>query len=119
MEDLTPCQRAELQQILIQSEQELQALLTASSESSRPVALDQPIGRLSRMDALQQQYMAKANRQGHEQRLLQVRNALQALRSNSYGVCRSCEEPVGYARLKARPETPFCLDCQEQREGKR
>ena len=119
MDDLTPEQLTELQRDLVQLQQELQDLLAKSSESIRPVELDQPIGRLSRMDALQQQHMAKANRQGHEQRLLQIGNALQAFRNDSYGDCRSCEEPVGYARLKARPETPFCLVCQGKREGKR
>lgn len=118
MEDLTSEQISGLQQDLLQLEQELKNLLLTSTESSRPVELDQPIGRLSRMDALQQQHMAKANRQGHEQRLLQVQSALKAIERDSYGDCRSCEEPVGYARLKARPETPFCLSCQEEREGR-
>ena len=119
MEALTREQRAELHQDLLRLQQELQELLTASSQSSRPVELDQPIGRLSRMDALQQQQMAKANRQGHERRLQQVRSALSAMELGGYGDCRVCDEPVGYARLKARPESPFCLNCQQQREGKR
>ncbi|PLX94896.1 MAG: molecular chaperone DnaK [Desulfuromonas sp.] len=119
MEALTQRQLAELQQDLIGLQGELLALLDMSSESSRPVELDQPIGRLSRMDALQQQHMAKANRQGHEQRLRLVENALGAIRNDRYGECRSCEEPVGYPRLKARPETPFCLACQEEREEAR
>jgi len=118
MEDLTSEQITDLQQDLEQLEKELKSLLLTSAESSRPVELDQPIGRLSRMDALQQQHMAKANRQGHEQRLLQVQSALNAIKRDSYGDCRSCEEPVGYARLNARPETPFCLSCQEEREGR-
>jgi len=117
MEELSSTQITELQQDLLQLQRELQTLLSSSAESSRPVELDQPIGRLSRMDALQQQHMAKANRLWHEQRLLQVQNALKAIDRDSYGACRSCEEPVGYARLKARPETPFCLHCQEEREG--
>jgi len=118
MEKLTSKQLAELQQDLLQLRQELQTLLRTSAESSRPVQLDQPIGRLSRMEALQQQ-MAKTNRLGHEQRLQQVENALKMIRHGNFGECRSCEEPVGFARLKVRPETPFCLNCQEEREGKR
>ncbi|MDT8421671.1 MAG: TraR/DksA C4-type zinc finger protein [Desulfuromonadales bacterium] len=119
MEGLTQQQLTELQQDLIELQEGLLALLEKSFESSRPVELSQPIGRLSRMDALQQQHMAKANRQAHEQRLRQVESALRAIRSGSYGDCRDCEEPVGYARLKARPEAPFCLSCQEEREEAR
>lgn len=119
MEVLSQAQLVELQLCLVALQQELQTLLSTSSASSRPVELDQPIGRLSRMDALQQQHMAKANRLGHEQRLLQVENALKMIARDDYGDCRSCEEPIGYARLKARPEAPFCLNCQGAREGKR
>ena len=119
MADLTPAQSAELRQDIERLQQELQELLVSTADSSRPVALDLPIGRLSRMDALQQQQLAIAGRDGLEQRLVLLRNAQRALEQGSYGVCRDCEEPVGFARLKARPETPFCRNCQEQREGRR
>ena len=29
-----------------------------------------------------------------------------------YGFCRKCEEPIASKRLRARPEAPFCLECQ-------
>jgi DnaK suppressor protein len=65
---------------------------------------------------LQQQAMTKASRSTLETKLLQVRASLEAHRKGVYGECRSCEEPIGYPRLKARPEAPFCLSCQNSRE---
>jgi DnaK suppressor protein len=69
------------------------------------------------MDALQQQAMAQANRAGHQHRLVLVDAALQAMRQERYGICRGCEKPISYQRLRARPETPFCLACQSRKEG--
>ncbi len=117
MEELTVVQLAELRQDLLTLQVELQQLLEGSVQSSKAVQLDQPIGRLSRMDAMQQQQMAKANRQGHQQRLQLTESALKLIEQDRYGECRDCEEPVGYPRLKARPETPFCLSCQARFEG--
>ena len=117
MEELTPAQSAELRQLIEQQCDELERLLAGTVESSKPVQLDQPIGRLSRMDALQQQQMAKASRDAQQQRLQLLRNALLAIANGTYGACRICEEPIGYQRLKVRPETPFCLGCQSRREG--
>lgn len=117
MSELSGTQLGELQQDLIELQSELQQLLTDSQQSSKTVDLDQPIGRLSRMDALQQQAMAKANREGHQRRLKLIEAALLALKQQRYGDCRRCEEPIGYPRLKARPESPLCLDCQGQSEG--
>ena len=33
--------------------------------------------------------------------------------------CRRCEEPIAPSRLEARPEAPFCLDCQEEIDAAR
>ena len=119
MEELTGAQQQELHADLTQLRAELMQQLSDSQESSKTVELDQPIGRLSRMDALQQQAMAKANRTGVEQRLKLIESALLAFKQQRYGECRRCEEPIGYPRLKARPESPFCLECQGQIEEER
>ena len=116
MAELTAAQQTQLHSQLLALQEELELLLTESAASSQIVDLDQPIGRLSRMDALQQQAMAKANRAGHQQRLTLVEAALLTIKLGHYGECRRCEEPIGYARLNVRPESPFCLDCQKQSE---
>jgi DnaK suppressor protein len=64
------------------------------------------------MDAMQQQAMAKATRHKAQLRLAQCKSAVSAFDRDEYGLCRKCEEPIGYARLSAKPEAPFCLTCQ-------
>ena len=95
----------------------LEAQLDASAETVQPVDLDAPIGRLSRMDAIQQQKMAQANRRRAELRYRHVLAALNAVRDGSYGECRRCEEMISTARLRARPEAPVCLACASALEG--
>jgi DnaK suppressor protein len=115
--ELTAEQREELHQNLLSERTRLEELLERSKEGARPVELSEPIGRLTRMDAIQQQQMTKANRGAYERKLRQVLAALELLRKQEYGFCRVCEEPIGYPRLKARPEAPFCLRCQDARES--
>jgi len=117
-EELTGEQIAELKERLVALRDELEGALTAGAEGARPVDLDQPIGRLSRQDALQQQAMAQASRRNVELRLAQVRQALSAVERDEYGYCRRCEEPIGYRRLASKPEAPFCVSCQRGREGR-
>jgi DnaK suppressor protein len=114
--ELSTKQALELEKRLLELQQELKQLLSTTVEGTRPVDLGQPIGRLSRMDAMQQQNMAKASRRGHEIRLQQIIAALGALKDGEYGRCKECDEPIGYGRLSARPETPFCVGCQGRRE---
>ncbi len=117
VEELTDGQERELHERLRALEVELREVLARGREGAQVVSLDQPIGRVSRMDAMQQQKMAEAARRQAERRLGQVKVALAALEEGDYGLCRECDEPIGHRRLSARPETPFCLACQGRREG--
>lgn len=95
---------------------ELDALLAGSAAGARPVDLDQPIGRVSRVDALQQQSMLAANRAAASRRRLQVEAALQRIEDGEYGDCASCADPIDPRRLDARPEAPLCVKCQARGE---
>lgn len=116
IDELTDAELEELGNRLRALVDELTLALESSREGAQVVSLDQPIGRLSRMDAIQQQKMAEASRRQQELRLGQVRVALAALEEGEYGFCRACQEPIGVRRLSACPETPFCLRCQGGRE---
>ncbi len=115
-DELTETQIDELRAALEALELELTASLKSAAEGAKVVDLDQPIGRVSRIDAIQQQKMAEASKEKQQLRMGQVRVALAAMESGEYGDCRSCDEPIGYRRLRARPESPFCLRCQGGRE---
>ena len=115
-EPLTAEQLSELAGHLEVLHGELETLLGSGGEGAKPVQLDTAIGRVSRMDAMQQQQMAKANRESHQRRLRLVRAAMTRLEQGFYGDCQRCEEPIAYRRLKARPESPFCVRCQSSVE---
>jgi DnaK suppressor protein len=116
MTELTTQQIDQFRDRLAALRAEIEGLLGATAEDARPVDLSLPIGRLSRADAMQMQDMAQMNRRQLEIRLKQTEVALTAVGNGTYGSCRSCQQPIGLARLEARPETPFCIDCQESFE---
>jgi DnaK suppressor protein len=45
------------------------------------------------------------------QRLAQIDAALTRLAEGSYGLCEGCGQPIGTARLAARPAAPMCIRC--------
>ena len=116
MDDLTEDQVETLTSALRALQEELRTALKPLKDGARTVDLDEPIGRLTRVDALQQQSMAKANRQAAQIRLRLVEAALKRCEDGSYGTCQECDEPIGGARLRVRPEAFLCIACQEERE---
>ena len=117
MEDLKPEEVDELHRELLVLNEELQLLVDSSESGSRPVDLDQPIGRLSRMNAIAQQNMVQANRRSAQMRIQRIQMALSRIANGEYGNCMVCGELIGLQRLKVQPEAPFCIACQSQREN--
>ncbi|WP_263081317.1 TraR/DksA family transcriptional regulator [Endozoicomonas sp. Mp262] len=117
MEELSELQLKELKETLDTLRHELKVALEVSADSTQTVVLDQQAyGRVSRVDALQQQSMALANKEQHQAQLRKVLAALARVETGDYGYCLDCDEDIGYSRLKARPEAAYCLKCQSQRE---
>jgi DnaK suppressor protein len=112
MDELTSAELATLRSALDALVADLCSQLASSEEGARPVDLDEPIGRLSRMEAMQQQSMTQANRRAAQLRLQQVEAAKKRIDRDEYGECAECGEAVGFKRLLVRPEAPLCIGCQ-------
>lgn len=50
-----------------------------------------------------------------------IKEALDRLDTDEFGICEKCGEDISEARLKARPVTTLCIDCKtdEEREERR
>lgn len=116
MDELTEEQIAELQQDVIQLKSDLERELVLAKDTAKPVDLDQPIGRLSRMDAMQNQQIAKASKKNTELRLRLILAAINSLEDGDYGLCVRCDCPIAFRRLKARPEARMCIECARETE---
>ena len=83
----------------------------AATDSLAAVSPDKAIGRLSRLDAIQMQEVAKESQRQRGMRMHQLREALRRMDSGAYGVCTACGEWIDYPRLEARPELLMCAKC--------
>ena len=116
---LTTAEISNYRERLLALRSDLEGLLAATAAGAKPVDLEAPIGRLSRIDAIQAQKLTQANRARTKVRLRHVMAALGAIRDDEYGDCRKCGDPISIERLDAVPESPLCLPCMEQLESSR
>jgi len=102
---------------LLQLRDELIAIAATGDESAAVVELDQSkVGRLSRMDAIQAQAMAKASVERREAMLRDIEAALKRIDEGSYGLCRDCDEVIDPRRLEIDPTVLRCIDCASKSE---
>lgn len=84
--------------------------LGASSQSV--VTLDQQaVGRLSRMDALQSQAMAKAQQVRRDVKATALGAALERIDADEFGWCEACGEDIPRKRLEFDPAVVKCIGC--------
>ena len=97
---------------LVAMREDLESIADTGDDPAAVVQLDQTkVGRLSRMDALQAQAMAKASGQRRATQLREIDAALRRIDDGRYGNCERCEEPINPRRLEADPTARLCIDC--------
>lgn len=90
--------------------------IAESKTSARTVKLDQTsVGRLSRMDAMQQQAMALGLAERLLMRQKKLEAALARIDAGTFGSCCACEAEIEPARLHVDAGTVFCAECTNQR----
>ncbi len=101
-------------------EERLEAIMArqeAQEGNEAPVELDQSrVGRLSRMDAMQQQAMAQATGRRVEQERQHIETALSRIESGTYGYCLKCDEDITEKRLRFDPSIFICISCAQKAE---
>ncbi len=91
---------------------ELEQLSDISKGARDTVELDQQaVGRLSRMDAMQQQAMAEAQERTRRLDLQRIELAYRRLREGDYGYCVDCDEEIPEKRLEIDPMAERCVKC--------
>jgi len=104
---------AKLTAQIIAEREELRTLSKVSKAGRAPVELDQQsVGRLSRMDAMQQQSMDLAREERRQHRLAILAAALGRIDDNDYGYCLTCGEEIAPKRMEIDPAVTLCVTCQ-------
>lgn len=99
--------RAEIEKRIEEAEQSIETL----REQTRPVPPSVAIGRLTRMDAIQQKQMAEANLKSTEALISKLQKALDKLDEPDFGICASCGKDIPLGRILAVPEAKICVPC--------
>ena len=90
----------------------LEAESASGHDAQAIVELDQQaVGRLSRMDALQNQAMAKATGARRNAERGRLEAALRRIEEGEYGYCEDCGEDIALGRLRLDPAALKCVEC--------
>ena len=86
-------------------------MLSQYEESTQPITPDVAIGRLSRMDAIQNKSVAEAALRQARDKLNKLKYALSNIDNPDWGTCVKCKGQIPIGRILIRPESPYCVHC--------
>ena len=80
-------------------------------ELSQPISPENAIGRISRMDAINNKSVLEAALREAQSKLSQLKNTFQKIESSDFGLCKICKKNIPFGRLMIRPESELCVNC--------
>ncbi|MDR0479885.1 MAG: TraR/DksA family transcriptional regulator [Burkholderiaceae bacterium] len=117
---LTSAQQTELKNLLLARRQELvrqidqnQTQLDPPEVNAGSVSQDENL-RLS----IQTREIGGTLTAIEREEITRIGRALESMLRGDYGICKTCGEPIAFARLKAEPMTEHCVACKSDWEKK-
>lgn len=111
---MNPAERQELKGKIEEAIEAQRTLIASLSETSKPVAPDNAIGRLSRMEALNDRAVSEASLNAARHKLSRLETALGKVDQPDFGICVSCDNPIPPGRILLMPEATRCVPCAEK-----
>lgn len=90
---------------------EEKAKLEELKELTKPIAPENAIGRVSRMDAINNKGVNDMAKRQSEFKLSKLQTALLKLDQDGFGKCTSCGAEIQEGRLMFMPEVSVCVKC--------
>lgn len=101
----------ELKELITSQIQSTEQEITELIELTKPITLDNSIGRLSRMDAINNKAINEKALRDKKRTLQKLERAEERAGKGELGTCLSCGNEIPFGRLKFMPYTTRCVKC--------
>jgi len=81
------------------------------AEHVKPVSPENSLGRISRMDAINNKGVAEVSMRNKKSKLSKLRVAIENIDKEDFGLCSNCGNAIQPARLMYLPESTRCMRC--------
>ena len=97
----------EVQSELIQIDKDIEYL----KEATKPVSPENAIGRISRMDAINNMNINKSLLKSKEQLKINLEMVLTQIDHPDFGICTRCKKTIPFKRIIRVPDSKMCVPC--------
>jgi DnaK suppressor protein len=110
---MTNEERVQIKDKILNDIEETKRSIAELTELTKPIAPDDAIGRLTRMEAINSRSINEASLNQARAKLNKLERALERVEKPDFGICASCEQPIPLKRMLLMPEAIKCVKCAE------
>ena len=77
----------------------------------QPIAPENSIGRVSRMDAINNKSIVEAALREEKKKIFELKEMKILINKEDFGICRKCNKEIPFGRLQIQPQSKFCVIC--------
>ena len=103
--------RAKLKKKIVDEIEVQKHLIETFTTTSKPVAPDNAIGRLTLMEAISSHGSSEASLASSKAKLYKLEKALSKVDLPDFGICARCANPIPEGRIMLMPENVLCVSC--------
>ena len=81
------------------------------SQLCKPISPENAIGRISRMDAINNKSVVEAALRVAKEKMQQLKYVENKMNDADFGICKKCKNIIPFGRLMIQPESKFCVIC--------
>jgi DnaK suppressor protein len=85
--------------------------IKSTQEMAASIEPDDAIGRISRMDAINNKTVTDASIRKAKEKVKQLTYMLEQVGTDDFGICVKCKAKIPIGRLMLMPESRFCVNC--------
>jgi DnaK suppressor protein len=108
---MTEKEKSELKNKILQSITDTERDISELVELTKPISPENAIGRISRMDAINNKSINEAALRQAQLKMEKLLMAKEKCDDEEFGVCRKCHGDIPMGRLLLMPESLFCVRC--------
>lgn len=108
---MTSEERDQMRERIIDQLVETKSRIADLEEITKPIAPDQALGRLTRLDGMLDKSVNEAALARLRNDFVQLQNAMVNVAKPDFGLCRNCGEPIAMVRMEAMPQSTLCIAC--------
>lgn len=105
--------RNEIKEKIIAEIEKTEKSIIEYKEITKPIAPENAIGRVSRMDAINNKSVVEAALRQTEEKLGKLMYMLTQTSENDFGLCAKCKKLIPIGRILLMPQSKHCVNCAQ------